>query len=248
MDEIADLFSRHVFYHATSLEAVERIVQEGFRERFFGDDGEPDGSGGNLGDGIYITVNWRVAFWFGQVLLRVQLRPGTRVLDACQPPDAKIINNLRREFGRQILTESPWRAMPRIKQLKLPELISLFRYLYYHYWEKPYRDASGSRRWPARKEFHGDLLRNFRSLLIRYGFHGYGNPSDDNGIVLFSGDRLVLHSLIGELPPAIHNQGWADDFASIPSTEEVHRISMQCGSEPARKLAARIASRTAGHD
>jgi hypothetical protein len=248
MDEITDLFTRHVFYHATSLETTEQIVQEGFRERFFSDDGELNGSGGNLGDGIYITVNWRIALWFGRVLLRVQLRPGTRVLDACQPPDAKIINYLRREFGRQILTESPWRAMPRNKQLTLPELISLFRYHYYHYWERPYRDGDGLRRWPDRKEFHGDLLRNFRSLLIRYGYHGYGNPSDDNGIVLFSGDRVVLHSLIGELPPSIHRQGYEDDFASIPSTEEVRRIFLQSGSTPARNLAARIASRTAGHE
>jgi hypothetical protein len=245
MDDFAHLFTSHVFYHGTSLSAAERIVQAGFRERFFDVDGEPDWSGGNLGTGIYITANWRWALSFGPVLFRVDLRPGTRVLDASEPPDPKVIKYLPREFGRGMLTAAPWRAMPRNKQLTLPELVSLFRYHYCHTWEREYLDVNGDNKWTQRREAHEKLLRTFRSILIRYGFHGYGNPGDDNGIVLFSGDRVVLKALIGELPPPVYQEEWSELFPSFQSAEEVRQVFLKQGSEQARRLAAQIASAAA---
>jgi hypothetical protein len=246
MSEYASLLRNQVLYHGTSLDAAERIVGEGFREQFLDDEGELGGSGGNLGPGIYISANWRWSLWFGPVLLRVGLRPGTRVLDASQPPDSKVIRYLQREFGRQILTKSPWRAMPTNKQLTLPELVSLFRYHYHHYWEREYWDCKGSRRWPERKGFHFEVLENFRSLLIRYGYHGYGNPGDDNGIVIFSGDRVVLKHLVGEVPPSVYDKEWEDEFGSFASIEEVRQLYLLRGSERARKLEGQIAMLTGG--
>ena len=182
-NSVLDNFNQHVFYHGTSLEAAESIAQGGFCVWFEDDEFSRYASGGNLGTGLYISCNWRIALWFGPTLLRVEILHGTKLLNSALSPDSKIVDYLQREFGREILRKPPWNVLPRNKKLKLRELVSLFRYHYCHTWEKEYsRDRCGLSRWPRRREFHSRLLDDFRKILIRYGFHGYGNPEDDNGI------------------------------------------------------------------
>lgn len=124
---VLDNFEKHVFYHGTSLEAAESIAQHGFCVWFEDDEGGRYAGGGNLGTGLYLTCNWRIALWFGPILLRVAIRPGTRLLNSALPPDGKIVDYLQKEFGREILRKTPWKVLPKNKKLKLRELISLFR-------------------------------------------------------------------------------------------------------------------------
>ncbi len=199
-DVLANL-KNHVFFHGTSLEAAERIAHEGFRvwrsETFNFGDGEEQfmvASGGNLGVGIYLSCDWHVALVFGSTLLRVTLKPGTRLLDSTAPPDASVLRYLQREFGRAVLRDSPYKVLPRNKQLKLHELVALFRFHYQGTWEKQYGMSWSA--WPRVRKLHASLLDRFRSMLIRYGFHGYGDPRDENGVVIFSGDCLELVEVV----------------------------------------------------
>ena len=156
---------------------------------------------GNLGAGIYITCNWQIAREFGSTLLRVGLKDGTKILNTAPPADPRVIEYLCREFSRDILIKASWKVIPKNKKLKLSEMINLFRYHYWNTWERCYdRDTKSSLKWIAGWEQHFKMLMNFRSLLIRYGFHGYGNPDDDNGIVIFADDRLELKETITRFP------------------------------------------------
>jgi len=243
MGEGIDHFGQHTFYHGTRLDAVECIVQQGVRTWFLDEDGQQYCRDGNLGTGIYITCNWRMALWFGPALLRVGLQPGTRLLNASEPPDPTSIAYLQREFGREILTKPPWHVIPRNKQLTLPELINLFRYHYQHTWEHDFgTDSARVSKWSRQRDVHGMLLVNFRSLLIRYGFHGYGNPDDDNGIVVFAGDRLILKELIAEVPPTDYDELWKTGWRMLESLAAVRKVFTARGSERARRLAEQIAS------
>jgi hypothetical protein len=229
-------FRNHVFYHGTSLEAAESIVRHGFRVWFEEDEIGRVAAGGNLGTGLYITCNWRVALWFGHTLLRVAIRPGTKLLNSVLPPDRKILNYLQREFGREILEKAPWKVLPNNKKLKLPELISLFRYHYWHTWKK---DCS---RWPRRRTLHSQLLSDFRKMLIRYGFHGYGNPDDDNGIVVFAEDRLVLQEVVAQFTPEDYWTLEKQEFRQLQDIEKVKEFFRRHGSERAKDLAKQVAA------
>ncbi len=196
----------HVFYHGTVLEAARRIMREGFRVHWrigaaAGGLAYPS-SGGCLGTGIYITCNWRMAPVFGNVLLQVTLKPGTRILDASKEPDPAALSYLQREFGREILTQPPWKSLPRNKQLTQEELIALLRYHYQRAWMFPARDDRRERfrDWPSKRGKHSKLVERFRSMLLRYGFHGYGHPKDDHGIVIVADDRAVAKDLIAVVP------------------------------------------------
>jgi len=222
MTEILENFRNRIFYHGTSGENAKSIKEEGFKTQFFFDnEGDQEfwgdshwcNYGGNLGNGLYFTCNWRAALWFGEALLRVELRPGTRLLLTSVEPDYKVINYLKKEFSKEILTKSPFKVIPKNKRLKLNELVNLFRYCYWQVWEKPimrHEDDGGFefRPWKRRRIVCDDLLHKFRSILIRYGFHGFGNPEDDNGIVIFSADRIKNTEHLFTISRERHLQDW----------------------------------------
>ncbi len=242
--DILQNLSRHVFYHGTSLDAAEAIAREGFRAWFADDEDGHYPSGGNLGIGVYITCNWRTALWFGPVLLRVVLRSGTRLLNAALPPDGKCLDSVKREFGREILLKSPWKVLPRNKKLALPEVIALFRYHYQRTWEKDYgKDRDGWWKWPKRRERHEQRLRDFRSVLIRHGFHGYGHPADDNGIVVFAADRLTPTEVVAEVSRADYDAAFELNFAAFTNLDCLKRLFDTSGCDRARQLALDVAQR-----
>lgn len=218
-DEIQENSRSHVFYHGTRAEAAKRIVQEGFKAWRFDEDGERYASGGCLGIGIYITCNWRMALFFGNVLLEVTLKPGTRILDASKEPDPAVLSYLQREFGREILTRSPWKSLPWNKQLTQEELITLVRYHYRKTWVSPEGDSRRKRfgSWPKKRDKHSRLLERFRNILVRYGFHGYGHPEDDLGIVIFADDRVVLQHLVAVVPW----KTWCEDYEELESYDSI---------------------------
>jgi hypothetical protein len=239
-EEIAKNLKEHVFYHSTSLEAVEAITQKGFlvwlEDEYVG----RYCSGGNLGIGIYISCNFRITLKFGNTLLRVSLQPGTKILDSSLPPDPEVLEYLQREFGRRILTQPPWKVLPRNKKLKLTEVVALFRYHYRETWE------GGKNRvgWSNKGKMHFRLLFDFRKMLIRYGYDGYGDPEDENGIVVFSGDRILIEELVAEVPCRCHSEMFATDRRQLEamSIDDFRTMFFPKTSFKGKKLADRIAA------
>jgi hypothetical protein len=194
--EIAENLKKHVFYHATTQDRAEKIAKEGFRSRMVFDPEYNESystTGGCLGSGIYVTCNWKTALFFGNVLLEVGLAKGTRILDVSQPPDKAVLDGLKRKFGHEILRKEPWKVIPKNKQLTLPELVALVS-LHYHD-RHDYRKKKGTEHWL--------LLNRCRKLLSRYGYDGFGDPSNDMGIVVFSEERLVFRGVILKCPESL---------------------------------------------
>ena len=248
-DEISAAFEDRVFYHGTDLEATESIARHGFSVWFTDEDGDRYPSGGHLGNGIYITCNWRIALMFGVTLLRVGLKPGTRILDAAVPPDKKTLDYLQSEFGREILRKSPWKCVPANKKLRQREVICLLRYHYHATWIKKYGpdDGNALRDWSPRRVGHSKRLEDFKSILIRYGFHGYGSPGDDLGVVILDGDRVELLELVAFLPPdeyiRLDEQGF-DNFKDLrPVKAAFARKAPPRARKLGREIAAAVAAR-----
>lgn len=231
--DILDNFEKNIFYHGTSEEHAAAIAKEGFRAWFVDEEGSRYDGGGSLGHGIYITSNWRTALLFGPVLLHVTIRPGTRLLNSALPPDKKTIEYLQREFGRDILRQPPWKVLPKNKKLTLPEMINLFRYHYWHSWEAMY--AKGFLKWTERRMAHRQLLHRYKSLLVRYGFGGYGNPENDMGIVVFAEDRLAVTNVVAHVPSTLYDDLAMTDFHRFLRVEELQKFCQRENSRPPQK-------------
>lgn len=184
----ANLRSR-LFYHGTSRDEAASIVAGGFRvlDRLMWR---------ALGQGVYMTANAGTALFFGPVVLQVELRRGARLLDVSAPWDRRVVAFLEREFGREILAKPPRMVLPANKRLTLEETVALFRY---HYGNKNFWSA---RDYWKRVGINNSLLREMRSLLLRHGFHGFGNADDLNGIVLFAEDCIRAADVVIDLPEA----------------------------------------------
>ena len=241
-DAILENFRQKVFYHGTSWDHTESIAWQGFRALREGD--EWSGTfhcGGVLGHGLYITCNWRLALWYGPTLLRVGIQPGTRLLNAAIPEEQKLVASLRRKFGGEILSKPPWQVLPKNKRLNQRELINLFRYHYWRAWEKEYkRDEDGLTRWPDKREKHFQQLLRLRPLLIRCGFHGYGNLAGENGIVVFSGDRLELRELVIQQPPRDRCPSFEKQLEQAVTIKQVQTLFLRTGTGKAKRLAAQV--------
>lgn len=188
--EIDSNLGKRIFYHGTSKRVARKILAHGLRDysitaetpllkykaargidRWF--------HGGAYGRGTYITCNWRSALYFGPVLFRMELQPGTRIVRLDTAPDPKVIDTLTREFGREILRTSPWKIIPKNKRLTLNEAIQLARY--HHAKEN-------------------EILFDLRKILVRFGIHGWGETTDLNGIVIFATDLLKPAEIILSVP------------------------------------------------
>jgi hypothetical protein len=191
------------YFHGTSKRNARNILKEGFRdwswtaetpllkykaktglERWMHD--------GSYGRGTYVTCNWRTALHFGPVLFRVELQAGTRILRLDLPPNGKVMDSLTREFGREILSKSPWKVMPGNKRLTLDQAIQMARH-HVTRWE-------GASWCDPRGQKHEALMLDLRKILVRYGIQGWGEPADLGGIVIFATDRLRVREVVLSLP------------------------------------------------
>lgn len=201
----ADLirFTEAALFHGTSRRNARKILREGFRDwswtaqtplhKYKAERGIARWMhGGRYGRGTYVTCNWRSALYFGPVLFRVELQSGTRIVRLDPPPDGKVLDSLRREFGREILTGSPWKVMPKNKRLTLDEAIQLARHHVASWEGMPWGDPRGQR--------HERRMLDLRKILVRYGIHGWGEPSDLAGIVIFATDRIRVREVVLSLP------------------------------------------------
>lgn len=192
-----------VFFHGTSKRNARKILKEGFRDWSW--TAKPPMlkhlakrgidrlmHGGSYGGGTYVTCNWRSALFFGPVLFRVELQPGTRIVRIDLPPEDKVLNSLKREFGKEILTKSPWKVMPTNKRLTLDEAIQLARHHLNRFERGDWNDPCAQQ--------HEKLMFDMRNILVRYGIQGWGEPSDIGGIVIFATDRLKVRKVVLSLP------------------------------------------------
>jgi hypothetical protein len=201
--EIQANLENRIFYHGTSKRAARKILAHGLRDyswtaetpllkykakqgitRWMHD--------GSYGRGTYITCNWRTALYFGPVLFRIELQPATRIVHLNVPPDPKVLDTLKREFGHEILKTTPRKVMPINKRLTLEQTIQLAR----HHCAKYESCGWGS----VKSERHERLMFDLRNILVRYGIHGWGEATDLGGIVIFATDRLKVSEIMLSLP------------------------------------------------
>ena len=191
------------FYHGTNKSAADSILRQGFRGWSWINDncmhiclgrrsGDRYQHGGLLGGGTYVTCDWKVGLFFGPVLFRVELQPGTRLLCLDVSPEQKVLKRLKREFGHEILHRNPLKVMPRNKHLTLEEVVQLAR----HHSKLRVKSDTNLNSW----QFHKDRLMELRPILMRYGIHGWGESNDLNGIAIFNTDRIRPREVLVSLP------------------------------------------------
>ena len=110
----------NILYHGTRAENVYSIAEEGLKigERFWGQ---------CSGHGLYTSSRSGAALW-GDYIVKCKLAQNSRIINTSEP-DKKVINYLKREFGKGILSPDFWKILPKNKQLTKNEIISLYSYL-----------------------------------------------------------------------------------------------------------------------
>ena len=123
--------------------------------------------------------------------------------------------------------------VPTNKHLTLGELVELTRYFYHRVWD---RDWSVERSWKFSAQDRRDAraLNKTVSFLKRYGFHGYGHPQDDNGIIIFAPDRIQLSKVVRALDwPDYHRLGDLELLNGL-SLEEFLQSARESRDAPSR--------------
>lgn len=126
------------------------------------------------------------------------------MFDASIPPERKALDGLTRRFGKEILTATDFRrAMPSNKSLTFSEFSALFRHHYRHTWHPTTHNFN---RWGTKRAAHARALEYCVTRLKHQGFHGYGHPADDNGIVIFQPERIRLEEIVVIVPHESHDK------------------------------------------
>jgi len=216
------------FDHATDPDNIESIFLKGFRLPFVDDvDGSKLKVEGLLGQGIYISRSWETALWFNRALLRVQLDEGTRILDVSDTPNMRVIDSLRREFGKEVLSDEAnlHKAIPSNKHLKCSELIELTKCHYHRTW--------GQR---ERKRFHGMSLIQCWKMLRRYKYVGFGHSISDIGIMVLSPDKIKIKELVA----VVRKRSFARQERQFESLDDLRKYFRKNGENKFIELAEQI--------
>ena len=181
-----------IYHHGTDDRLAYAIMTQGFKL------GEVR-HGRRLGRGLYITQRLESAvFWSHQIVIRCKMLPGTRLLWINEGYDRKIIRQLRREFGKEIVELGPQfdQAIPRSKQLTKNELIALCNYLFEtrskQLWQYGFKKqkGKGAQFWNAWRQ-----LSRLHEQVRRHGYDGLGDRSfqewDSDEILMFNPSRLI---------------------------------------------------------
>ena len=148
-------------YHGTSKRSASAILRKGFNLR-------RQVWGRGWGNGVYLSGTAKFATTWGPVLLRCQMKSGTRILwhDSYE---VKVINYLKKEFKYDISKPDFWKHLPANKQLTKNELINLWRYLTEKCYQHPNRFKKGT---------YEHLAKNYSRIyqqLRLHQFQGVGN-------------------------------------------------------------------------
>lgn len=222
-------------YHGTTPERARLIRREGFKIGPIMLPGYDDlyyAGVGNLGYGTYVSTDWRIALWYGRVLIRASLAPGTRLLDMPPEPDPRVLRALLNKHGRGILEAYRRdRRPPPHTLMTLEEHVAL---LAHHYWWVQHCawgiDRVITRRQKTVRWRHIQAMHVLGALLRRYGLHGYGESRGYNGLVVFEPSRLRADRVVRidkQLWGKLHDDGLLDHPESLASWRDV-------GVDPAR--------------
>jgi hypothetical protein len=223
MDEIKD-----IYFHGTSRIVAQDILHSGFKLGWYTDDKNAEkyfrGGNGNIGFGAYLSSDWRISLFFGPALIRVHLSPGTRILRISPKPNEQILRYLRQEFGRTILDPIPLhKILPKNKKLTLREYTALLHYHYYmtqKYFWAPKSDLTEKRY--ARKWKYVESMHRLGRGLKRFGFHGFGDPTTHNGLVIFEPHRIIAEDIAATVPQSTWDQFLQQDaFKKLRSLDDL---------------------------
>lgn len=188
-------------YHSTAARNVPGILRGGFAL-----DASETGFGSAKGRGVYCAQRLEgAAFWYaatvGEALcLQVKVREGARLLWVEPQIDRRCIDQLRREFGKDIL-RSPhqfFKSRPSNKQFTKNEIIALVGY-FFHARNK--HCSLHRRRLDPRltQQWWRSNFAHLKRELQRHGYDGIGDRSerewDSDEIVLFNPSDLQVVSV-----------------------------------------------------
>jgi hypothetical protein len=174
MNHSPDRLAENEYYHGTTCYKAIQILYEGFRfKKAFSNFGRY----GTFKQGIYLTKSLSVAGLFGSdYVFKCRLAKGVSVLWLDENYDQKIIDYLKREFSKHILTEPISKVIPKNKNLTRKELIHLLNYRFH------------KTRWGNRKDRQKWRLNvsNFRQQLLFHKYDGVGETKKEVGLIIFN--------------------------------------------------------------
>lgn len=225
---------KKVYYHGTDDRLAYAIMTQGFQV------GEVR-HGRRLGRGLYVTQRLESAvFWSHQIVFRCHMAPGTRILWIQEGYDRRVIEQLRREFGQELLDLGPHfaQALPRNKQLTKNELIALCNYFFETRQKKRWQYGFGAVK--GKRAQYWDAwyrLSQLQEQLRRFGYDAIGDRSfqewDSDEILLFNPSRIS--------PISAHwlysDEDWENVWISAPiPIGELQQISEKAQEEYLREL------------
>lgn len=114
-------------------------------------------------------------FAYGDVIFKCKLSDKASILRIDEKYDKKVIDTLKREFGKNILTSDINKAIPSNKHLTKKELINLLNYRFYKVsWKQ-----KAKWKWD-------DVLSSIRHQLKLHKYDAIGNAKSEAGIAVFN--------------------------------------------------------------
>ncbi len=223
--------SDRIYYHGTWTGYGYSIMTRGFELGH-------EGHGHVLGRGVYVAQELAsAALWTWDFVIVCSLAPGTRILWIDGDYDQRVIDRLRREFGKELLELGPnfSRVIPHNKQLTQAELIELInfvlmqrRYKRYRGWRRPVKGK--------RAAYFGVWMRlnRLHQYVRRYGYDAVG----DRSYYDWDSDEILVYNPTRVLPLSAHwlhrsGEDWDETFAlseAIP-LDELQGISARAQEE-----------------
>ena len=172
--DMATELAANEYYQRTWAVNAMQISCEGFRLK------KGVGGWGRFGtfkQAIYLTKSPQVAGGFGNIMFKCKLRDGISILRIDEQFDAKVIDYLKREFGKQIVRGDLSQAIPRNKKLTRKELINLVNY---RFWK-----TKGQSKDKDRLKWQG-TISSLRQHLVLHKFDAVGETEDLDGVAVFN--------------------------------------------------------------
>lgn len=216
----------NIWYHGTSRTNAYFIMKEGFKICDVR-------HGRNQGNGIYISQKLKSACYWTMgdegIIIKCNLKPSLNILWVYEGYDTKVIDYLKREFGKDILKLGThfYKAIPQNKQLTKKELINLVNY-FFEYRSKKRQKPSG--RLFCKNYRIWEQFPYLMEYLRRHQFDGIGDRTfeywDSDGVCIFN------PSYVTTITAHTYTHGWdpKTDFTNIklslplimPQLKELH--------------------------
>ena len=133
---------------------------------------------------MYLSGTDNFASTWGRIIIRCKLQTGTRLFWH-EDYDRKVIDSLRREFGKDIISPDFWKVLPSNKKFTRNEVIQLWHYLVARFYVSPRRFRAG--RFERLQKNYSRIYEQLR----RHGYDGVGfHGTDWPEILVFNPARV----------------------------------------------------------